>query len=273
MAEGSAAPALPHATGAADTTSNNSVSDPPAVSAQTTPEAAPVPKMYGADPATVHGASMGPSELIPGKLYLGPAPMSDTCAFLKRACITHIVNVTPAPPSPNSCPFPAKDQLPGRKGEGVEKHRVAVEDTPKFAASLSSKLAASTAFIRGAIGSGGRVYVHCAMGVSRSTAVVLAFRMSCLGETLRTAYEHTRARRHCAAPNPGFWKVLCELELELGRGPSYPLDEYVLPLVRRDINAVFACDKFSEDEVRAALRAHAGDVGAAKRSLFEKGWS
>ena len=232
------------------------------------------PKLYGADPATAHGASMGPSELIPGKLFLGPAPATnaDTCAVLKRAGITHIVNATPAPPSPKSCPFPTKQQVPGLAGNGVVQHRVAVEDMPEFASAIRSKLDSSTAFIRDAITAGGCVYIHCAMGVSRSTTVVLAYRMTCLGETLRAAFEHTRARRHCAAPNHGFWKVLCGIEVSLGRSVSYPLAEYVPILLRRDINAVFACDKFSEDEVREALRVNGGDVSATKHYLFAKGF-
>ena len=232
------------------------------------PACAPTPKtLYGADPATAHGASMGPSELIPGKLFLGPAPATnaDTCAVLTRAGITHIVNVT------KSCPFPTQQQVPGVGGKGVVQHRVAVEDKPDFAAAIRSKLASSTAFIRDAITAGGCVYVHCAMGVSRSTTVVLAYRMAVLGDTLRFAFEHTRTRRHCAAPNHAFWKVLCELEASLGRGPSYPLGEYIPLLLKRDINAVFACDKFSVDEVREALRVNGGDIIATKRYLFAQG--
>ena len=52
-----------------------------------------------------------------------------------------------------------------------------VSDAP-----IDDHLDAAVAFVRDALADGGRVYVHCAMGVSRSATVVIAYRMTCCGE-------------------------------------------------------------------------------------------
>lgn len=63
----------------------------------------------------------------------------------------------------------------------------------------------------------GKVLVHCAMGISRSATLVLAFLMICEDMSLADAIQTVRAHRGIC-PNSGFLKQLWELDLQLGRG-------------------------------------------------------
>lgn len=60
----------------------------------------------------------------------------------------------------------------------------------------------------------GKVFVHCAMGVSRSGALVLAYLMICQGLSLAEAITAVRLNRDIG-PNSGFLKQLLQLELSL----------------------------------------------------------
>ena len=54
--------------------------------------------------------------------------------------------------------------------------------------------------------------VHCHMGISRSSSLVLAFLMKNFGMTLDEAYQHTVAIRTTIEPNATFWKELQRYE-------------------------------------------------------------
>lgn len=70
-------------------------------------------------------------------------------------------------------------------------------------------------FIRAAISEGGGVLVHCAAGVSRSTALTLAYMMREHRMTLREALSAMRERRPIVWPNEGFVASLISLESSL----------------------------------------------------------
>ncbi|XP_066574741.1 protein phosphatase Slingshot homolog 3 [Amia ocellicauda] len=63
-------------------------------------------------------------------------------------------------------------------------------------------------FIHTARQHGGRVLVHCKMGVSRSASTVVAFVMKQRGWSLQRALAHVQQRRPVAQPNPGFLRQL-----------------------------------------------------------------
>lgn len=60
----------------------------------------------------------------------------------------------------------------------------------------------------------GKVFVHCAMGISRSGALVLAYLMICHGLSLADSILAVRLNRDIG-PNSGFLEQLRQLELSL----------------------------------------------------------
>lgn len=60
----------------------------------------------------------------------------------------------------------------------------------------------------------GKVFVHCAMGISRSGALVLAYLMICQGLSLTEAIVAVRQNRDIG-PNSGFLEQLRHLDLSL----------------------------------------------------------
>ena len=217
--------------------------------------------LHGADPATAHGAAMGPCEILPGQLWLGAAPAGnpDTCATLARAGVTHVVNCT------ETAPYPTPEQVPGRAGAGVVGHRIPVEDTP--GADIAGRIEGALDFMRGAVRDSGVVYVHCAMGVSRSSTVVIAYRMSEQRETLREAYERVKEARPVISPNLGFFRVLVELEERASKGTcTLGLTEYATQKLQEDMKA-YAWTGIDAAAVSAAVEASNGDIERAKAAL------
>jgi len=59
------------------------------------------------------------------------------------------------------------------------------------------------------------VLVHCAQGVSRSVAIVLAYLMQAERMSLEEAYDFVRRKRSVSKPNAGFLKQLSAFEMQL----------------------------------------------------------
>lgn len=113
--------------------------------------------------------------------------------------IRHVLNVTADCPNfhPNAFVY----------------HRISVEDCDKarFGEEL---LRSGFRFIEQGIEAGG-VLVHCKEGISRSASVVIAYLMTSAQQSLLQAYLHTKKRRECISPNPGFMTELSQLETSL----------------------------------------------------------
>ncbi|UJR28598.1 hypothetical protein I4U23_009831 [Adineta vaga] len=60
-----------------------------------------------------------------------------------------------------------------------------------------------------------KVLVHCQMGISRSSSIVLAYLMKYHHDTLQKAYGYLLERRRVAGPNPSFLLQLIRYEKEL----------------------------------------------------------
>lgn len=72
-------------------------------------------------------------------------------------------------------------------------------------------------FIDAAITQGGKVFVHCAAGISRSSASVIAYLMWKLRLKFKDALELTRSKHPQTSPNSGFVRQLREFEVILVR--------------------------------------------------------
>lgn len=73
------------------------------------------------------------------------------------------------------------------------------------------------AFIESARTAGGKVLVHCAMGISRSSSVILSYLISNKHNPMlmNDAYQLLKRKRRCINPNPAFLKQLCDYELKI----------------------------------------------------------
>jgi len=61
--------------------------------------------------------------------------------------------------------------------------------------------------------SGGVALVHCALGISRSVTICLAYLVKYEGRTLREAYFELKKKRPIIRPNEGFWRQLISFEI------------------------------------------------------------
>jgi protein-tyrosine phosphatase len=77
---------------------------------------------------------------------------------------------------------------------------------------ILTHLPTTTSFIRGALAESpsNRVMVHCAMGISRSATVVIAYLIATSQMTPHEALVAVRAKRAIVRPNPGFMSQLYE---------------------------------------------------------------
>ncbi|NWY57357.1 DS13B phosphatase, partial [Chionis minor] len=139
-------------------------------------------------------------------IYLGDAWAARSKTTLQSLNITHILNAADGPYSINTGAKYYKDLQ-------IEYYGVEAFDDPSFDLSVFFYDAAN--FIGKALNtSGGKVFVHCAMGVSRSASLVLAFLMIHEKMTLVDALKTVSAHRDIC-PNSGFLSQLRDLDMKL----------------------------------------------------------
>ncbi|XP_017288784.1 LOW QUALITY PROTEIN: dual specificity protein phosphatase 13-like [Kryptolebias marmoratus] len=98
-------------------------------------------------------------------------------------------------------------------GPSVDYYGVPADDSPTF--ELSGYFFPAADYIRNALNADGvRVLVHCAVGVSRSASLVLAYLMIHHGYTLLDAIGKVKERRWIF-PNGGFLRQLRALDVKL----------------------------------------------------------
>ncbi|NXY84961.1 DS13B phosphatase, partial [Alcedo cyanopectus] len=142
-------------------------------------------------------------------LYVGDLYAARDKAQLSQLGISHIVDAAAGRFHIDTGPKFYKDL-------SVDYYGVQAEDNPNF--DLSIYFYPVAQYIRAALNSPrGKVLVHCAMGISRSATLVLAFLMICENLSLVDAIQTVRPHRGIC-PNSGFLKQLQDLDLQLGRG-------------------------------------------------------
>ncbi|RNA37396.1 dual specificity phosphatase [Brachionus plicatilis] len=104
-------------------------------------------------------------------------------------------------------------ELPKQDIAGVESIKLFLDDTPYALINVYFDRLADK--MHEHLTRGGRVLVHCMLGVSRSTSLVLAYLMKYKNMSLKSAYDLAASRRPCARPNPGFWRQLVDYEKKL----------------------------------------------------------
>ncbi|XP_077352648.1 dual specificity protein phosphatase 26 [Festucalex cinctus] len=141
-------------------------------------------------------------QVWPG-LYIGDQNMASDRRELTRVGITHIVNCAQS-----------RSRSGGGGGDcyagmnvtylGIEAH-----DSPAF--DMSKNFYPAADFIHKALTGGGKVLVHCAVGLSRSATLVLAYLMIRQNLTLVEAIKTVKDHRG-VTPNRGFLRQLNGLD-------------------------------------------------------------
>jgi protein-tyrosine phosphatase len=136
-----------------------------------------------------------PNSIIDG-IFLGPEKFAINDASLVRRGITHIVNVSATSP----CKHPEKY---------VYLH-LPLHDRDNF--DIREYLDPCADFIDKVIQTGGKVYVHCFAGISRSSTIVIYYLMKHRKMRFSDAFDLVRKKRPVACPNFGFLNTLIELD-------------------------------------------------------------
>ncbi|KAH7910329.1 protein-tyrosine phosphatase-like protein [Hygrophoropsis aurantiaca] len=145
--------------------------------------------------------------IIDNKVYIGNISAALSLDLRKELGISHILSVCPEneSTSPNHLTIPVQDSE--------------YED-------LLIHLPQACQFIQSALDEGGKVLVHCLMGVSRSTTVVCAYLMWTRRISAAAAIQYIRKRRPQVHPNFGFTKQL-QTFAECRYKPTCTNSEYI----------------------------------------------
>lgn len=139
-------------------------------------------------------------EVLPG-LYVGSQDAAADLPLLQSRGVTHVVNAAGA-------------SVPEVYGSSLSYLSLPLLDLPECVLS-DAVIGAVGDFVEGALSSGGAVLIHCNAGVSRSSALAIAFLMTRRGAGYQEALSRVRAVRAAACPNEGFRRQLRDLELRL----------------------------------------------------------
>ncbi|XP_020824822.1 dual specificity protein phosphatase 1 [Phascolarctos cinereus] len=140
----------------------------------------------------------GPVEILPF-LYLGSAYHASRKDMLDALGITALINVSA------NCPNHFEDHYQYKS--------IPVEDNHK--ADISSWFNEAIDFIDSIKNAGGRVFVHCQAGISRSATICLAYLMRANRVKLDEAFEFVKQRRSIISPNFSFMGQLLQFESQV----------------------------------------------------------
>jgi dual specificity phosphatase 12 len=145
---------------------------------------------------------MGWIDRIPraGNLHIGGLHALYQPNLAKSAGVTHVLSVI------DFSFYELKESSDYLKSQNYTHLVIPIEDDPNE--NLLQHFDQMTAFIDGALEGGGGVFVHCAMGKSRSAAAVVAYLMWKFGYGRDCALEMVCEGRPVCSPNPGFMEQL-----------------------------------------------------------------
>ncbi|KAI0088454.1 phosphatases II [Irpex rosettiformis] len=142
-----------------------------------------------------------PASSTTGALYLGSLSAILDSALLATHAIGALVQVLDAPW------VPTVDANGPRK---METYRLDILDSTT--ADLKPYLEATVRWIDERLRRGVNVLVHCQQGVSRSSAVVIAYLIYTHNMSYDAAFDLVKRKRACVNPNSGFVRCLQEWE-------------------------------------------------------------
>lgn len=148
------------------------------------------------------------NEVYPG-ILLGNGPTAMDIYKLKQLGVSHVLN-TACGKTPEYGMINTSQKY--YANSGIRFMGILAYDMSSF--NLAPYFNDAADFIDSGLRSGGRVYVHCKMGISRSATCVLAYLMIKKGMTAQEAMRIVRSRREII-PNDGFLKQLCQLNDQL----------------------------------------------------------
>lgn len=137
-------------------------------------------------------------EIVPN-LYIGDISSAYNCEELEKLGITHVVTAILGvnPIFPNKFIY-----------KNIPIRDVVDED-------INNYFQQSNKFIHNAIANGGKVFVHCIFGASRSATLLSAYLMQEYGMTCQDAIERLKAKREVVNPNAGFVEQLETFAIKL----------------------------------------------------------
>lgn len=141
-----------------------------------------------------------PSVVLDDFLYHGDLGHACNMKLLKELDIQHIINVC-------DC------ELDSTIKENFDILWINIDDT--IGVDIKKHFDQTNDFIRKCKEKNEKVLVHCQMGISRSSSIVLAYLMKYHHDTLKAAYTHLVERRRIASPNMSFFIQLIRYENEL----------------------------------------------------------
>lgn len=143
-----------------------------------------------------------PTLILEPFLYLGSAYGNRNTNLLDYLGITHVLNM--------AMELPMNPDLYNERFKFIH---ILADDSYTYNIRKDFDLAFQ--FIDDARATGGKVLVHCMMGISRSAAIVIAYLMNRYGMSLHDAYSYVKLLRPEIGPNSNFMKILEYYEYEL----------------------------------------------------------
>lgn len=146
-----------------------------------------------------------PNEIIDEKLFLGDANHAKDWQMMEDLKISHIVNATDLVPN----------HFEDHESVKIEYLKIPISD--QHGVNIKDYFAESIKFIDDAFtaNKGNRVFVHCQMGVSRSSTIIIAYLMFKNKWRYDDAIEYAKKRRPCVCPNQHFTEQLEGYEKKL----------------------------------------------------------
>lgn len=140
-------------------------------------------------------------------IYLGSDTVAKSREVLRQNGITHVLNCVGF-----LCPEYFKNDLVYKT--------LWLQDSPSE--DITSILYDVFDYFEDVREQGGRVFVHCCQGVSRSTSLVIAYLMWKEGQSFDDAFQHVKAARGVTNPNMGFACQLLQCQKRVHALPASP---------------------------------------------------